>query len=748
MVRLCADIVYCGCGLVVALSQASARVQHAWLSTVVTMVRSARALHASLGFTALLLLLVLFGAIYVRDPVTLRTLRNITFDQYQRWQPRSYQDVPVRIIDIDDESLRRFGQWPWPRTRIAELVTRLQAAAPAAIAFDVVFSESDRTSPKAMRELWALPPSARHWLVSLPDHDASLAHAIAGAPVVLGQSVATEPSAATAPTSKARFVNAGEAPNPYLHAFPAGIPLLPELERAAAGVGLITFMSDADGVVRRVPLLMNVGNTLMPSLAAEALRVAQGAHNDLVRTVPTPGVGLAEVRIGHIALPTNYAGEVWMYYSQPQPQRYIPAWKILAGAVPANTLSGTILLVGTSAKGLLDLRFTPLGSAIPGVEVHAQLLEQALTGRSMVRPAWATAGEAVLITLGCLGIAVAALQLGVLWSFAIFAALLIALGAGAWYCFSVQGLLIDAMVPGIAITMTYGLASVLRHLSSERRQRWIRQAFSRYVSPNLVSYLIKQPDALKLSGRRQDCSFVFTDLADFTSLLEGMDAGAAVTLINDYLDGMIAIVFAHDGTVTRIVGDAVVVMFSAPVTQTDHQRRAMACAWDMRLFSLRYAQDLSSRGIPFGQTRIGIHSGEVIVGNFGGRAIFDYRALGDPINTAARLESANKHLGTWVCVSEATLAGCPDWSVRPIGRVLLKGKTIPLMVYELLDPAQDAGGDPEFRAAYTLLATQSAQALAAFSELAAQRPNDALVALHLARLSAGHTDDLIVLSQK
>ena len=322
------------------------------------------------------------------------------------------------------------------------------------------------------------------------------------------------------------------------------------------------------------------------------------------------------------------------------------------------------------------------------------------------------------------------------------------LGAGSWYCFAARGLLIDAVGPALAITLVYVLTSVVRHVASERRQRWIRQAFSRYVSPNLVAYLIKQPDALELGGRRQDCSFVFTDLADFTPLLEGMDAGAAVALINAYLDGMIAIAFAHDGTLNRIVGDAVVIMFSAPVPQADHQRRALACAWEMRRFSQDYAQTVSARGIPFGQTRIGIHSGEVIVGNFGGSTIFDYRALGDPINTAARLESANKQLGTWVCASAATLAACPGWPARPIGKVLLKGKTVPLMVYELLDPQQMADGDAPYQAAYALLDGQPALARSAFAALAAARPGDALVALHHARLQAGQADDLIVLERK
>ncbi|MDB6002309.1 MAG: hypothetical protein JWP52_4008, partial [Rhizobacter sp.] len=272
-----------------------------------------------------------------------------------------------------------------------------------------------------------------------------------------------------------------------------------------------------------------------------------------------------------------------------------------------------------------------------------------------------------------------------------------------------------------------------------------KRAFSRYVSPNLVQYLVAHPKALELGGRRQDCSFVFTDLAGFTSLMERMDAGEAVALLNDYLDGMIAIAFEHQGTLDRIVGDAVAIMFSAPVPQADHQRRALACGLAMQRFASRYLLDVQARGGLFCATRIGIHSGEVIVGNFGGSHMFDYRALGDAVNTASRLEGANKHLGTLVCVSQDTLQGCADAPARPIGRLLLKGKSVPLMVFEPLEtPATNDG----YVRAYELMREQHPEALAAFEALAAEGCVDPLVSLHLARLRAGQTGDLVVLEEK
>ena len=725
-------------------------------------------LHTGWGLLAPGLAIVAGLLVFLWNPVPVQVLRNAMFDQYQRWQPREPQAAPVRIIDIDDESLRRLGQWPWPRTRIGELTTRLQQAQAAAIAFDILFSEPDRTSPQAMLDVWNAPAPLREQLSEqlsgLPDHDAALADAIAHGKVVLGfaldSRVPTDGTApATAPGSnlavplqKARQIAMGDPAQPFLHAFTHATPALPILQAQAEGNGALIFVPDSDGVIRRVPLLVRAGNVLLPTLAAEALRVAQGARNYTTRTTPSRGIGLQEVRIGQLVVPTTSQGEVWVHYARPQPQRYLPAWKLFAGEVLPDDLKGHIVLIGASAQGLMDLRFSPLGSALPGVEIHAQLLEQILTGGGLRRPSWASAIEGLTIVAGGALAGGAALALGALVSFGIFGVLLAVVWMFAWWSFSAQGLLLDPVLPSLVIALAFVLSSIVHHLAAERRQRWIKEAFSRYVSPNLVAHLLKHPQSLELGGKRQTCSFVFTDLAGFTRLMEQMDPAAAVSLLNAYLDHMISIAFTHHGTLDRIVGDAVAIMFSAPVAQPDHQRRALDCALDMQRFATRYAADLEAQGTAFCQTRIGVHSGEVIVGNFGGTAMFDYRALGDAVNTASRLEGANKQLGTLVCVSQAILDGCPNAPARPIGRVLLQGKTQPIMVFEPCDPlsagAPDAAYLKAYGSAFDLMSQGTSGAMAAFEALVRLRPHDALVTMHLDRLRAGARDDLIVLAHK
>jgi adenylate cyclase len=516
---------------------------------------------------------------------------------------------------------------------------------------------------------------------------------------------------------------------------------------------------DPDGVLRRVPLVLRYKDDPVHSFTAEMLRVGQGVQNTILITAQTmtgDSAGLQEVRIGDVVIPTTAEGEAWVHYTLPHPERYIPAWKLLSKQIPPEQLKGKLLLVGSSAQGLMDLRVSALGQIVPGVEVHAQALEQMLTGKLLTRPSWAIAVEIlVMLVVGfCVGLltlnarALLAALMSTMVIFTVFSA--------GWLAFSHYQVLLNPLTPSLIVLVSFTLCSLVHHFRSERQQRWLTDAFSRYVSPNKVAYLVSHPEGLELGGSRQMCSFIFTDLQGFTTLMESMDPGAAVSSLNAYLDGMVAIAFKHEGTLDRIMGDAVAVVFSAPVLQEDHRQRAFDCAMEMHAFSKRYAQNQQANGVHFGNTRIGVHSGEVIVGNFGGSTMFDYRALGDPVNTAARLESVNKHLGTLVCLSEAIYIGCANVVARPVGRLVLKGKKQALMVYEPVVEGDALTRAPlaDYQHAYALLTAQQlkgsdpAEALLAFAQLARAYPDDALVRLHWGRLERGESGDEIVMTEK
>ncbi len=715
-----------------------------------------RRIFSAFSQTSALLLLagVLTAALtlWVTDPIVLSNLRVAQFDQFQRWQPRQPASDVVRVVDVDEASLAAYGQWPWPRTRLMTLVQRLQEVGVAAIAFDVLLAESDRTAPQAMAKLWQSAP-ANAVLLTLPDPDEALAHALSGAGVVLGSSLSNSEAPALAldqapqPAFPFRIVSTGPPPA-AVHEFASAVWPLPLLSAQADGLGAMNFPADADGVLRRVPLLFRLNGHWVPSLSAETLRVAQGARNYLVRSNEA---GVQEVRIGALTVPTTAQGEMWLDFGQQRPDLLVPAAQVLSGQLAKDELKGKMVVIGSTAAGLMDLRSSPLGHLMPGVQAHAMALSQMVSGQHLLRPAWARGAEGLVLLLGMLVTAVVALRAPVRWSALLASVLVVALLAGAWVAFLRERWLLDAINPALAVLLTFGLASGVRHRVTERQQRWLRQAFSRYVSPNRVAHLMAHPEQLVLSGKRQQCSFVFTDLAGFTSMIEASDPGQIVGVINSYLDAMLTIIFQHEGTLDRFMGDALVVMFSAPVPQADYRQRALDCALDMHAFASRFSREQQAQGLPWGSTRIGVHSGEVIVGNFGGQNFFDYRALGDPINTAARLESVNKHLGTRVCVSQAILDGCPNASVRPVGRLQLKGKSAALNAFEPVATMDTAvcASPADYAVAFGVLQQGPPSAARAhFEALALRHPLDPLVVLHLTRLRQGESGDLIVLSEK
>ena len=708
-----------------------------------------------LHMIAPLLILFLGVALRVADPAVLADLRGTVFDFFQAIKPREYVPAPVRIVDIDDESLEKLGQWPWPRNTLARLVDRLQAMGAAVIVFDIVFAEPDRTSPARVFEQWTDAPPVRELGKNLPDYDRIFADSLRKGRVVTGFALVNRPTP-RAPAPKAGFATAGDDPRLFLPIHTGSVTTLPEFEAAAVGNGALNFTPGQDGVIRRVPMLLRLGDTIYPTLVAEALRVAQGATSYVVKSSGASAkvsfgahTGITTVRVGAIPVSTDSQGRVWIHYTRAVPQRYIPAWKLLAGEVHPDAVKGFIVLVGSSAAGLQATGFSSLGNVIPGVEIHAQAIEQILQGTYLTRPDWANGAEILFIVTVSGALILLIARLGALWSAVVGVTAAGGACIASWYAFADAKLLFDPLSPVVTTVAVYLMCSVLRHMQTEQQQRWIRDAFSSYMSPNLVEHLIENPGQLRLGGERRECTFLFTDLADFTSLVEQSDPEVIVSLLNEYLDGMVKIAFQHDGTLDKIVGDAVTIIFSAPVVQPDHAARGVACALAMDSFAQAYAEAKRKEGIGLGKTRIGVNSGPVIIGNFGGDTVFDYTAHGDAINTAARMESVNKHLGTRVCISGFTVAGCPDFIGRPVGTLVLKGKTKGIEAFEPLTRAEaESPAVAAYLAAFELLKREDPGANSAFAALAENYPDDPLAALHLKRLRSGENGTTIVMTEK
>ncbi len=662
--------------------------------------------HLRRSILYLLPLTVLLAAIGARIAASdlLDRLSLIAFDVYQRALPRAPGHSPIRIVDIDDKSLAQIGQWPWPRAIVARLVERLAAAGAAVVAFDIDFAEPDRTSPKLLLPLIAQngvsAASAQKLLSTLPDPDQLLAAAMRKVPVVTGF-ILTDRGGARAPAAKAGFAFAGDRPLGHVDNFTRAIPNLPELEAAAAGDGFLNQYLDWDHVVRRVPLILTLNGKPYPSLDAEALRLAFGATTDIGRAAGANGeqnfgqdTGLTAIRIGPLAVPTDAAGRVSVYYARREPDRTVSAAKVLAGKFDPALFSGHIVLIGTSAAGVItDQQATPLSPAVPGVEIHAQLLDEILQGNYLTRPDWAIGAEILFALLVGAGLILIVPRLGALPSAALGGASVAAAFGGSWLAFRYAHLLIDPVYPWAVTTLVYLVASLLGYLRTEARQREIRSAFSRYMSPHYVEELAAHPEKLVLGGETRMMTIMFCDIRNFTSRAEGMDAKTLTQFMNSFLSPMTEIITEEKGTIDKYIGDCVMAFWNAPLDDPGHAKNAVRAAQAMRrkLVELNrvWVEEATAAGKEFGPVHmgIGINTGECCVGNFGSEQHFDYSLLGDPVNLASRLEGLGKLYGIDLVIGEATAAHLDDPALTAalieVDLVAVKGKSHAGHVYTL-----------------------------------------------------------------
>jgi len=680
--------------------------------------------------------LLLALAVRVAEPGPVQDLQLRVFDTFQRLAPRTYQEVPVRIVDIDDESLARVGQWPWPRTRVAQLVDDLFDLGAAVVVFDAVFAEPDRTSPVRVAENWtgeALTPQVRRTLAALPDHDAMLADAFSRGRVVTGFVLVNEETGRP-PAAKAGFNYGGD---PFVHVPPrrGAVVNLPPLESAALGNGAFTVDPDPDGVHRRVPLVFLFDGQLYPSLAMEALRVAVGARSYGIKTAGASGetgfgenTGITTVRIGReFTVPTNARGEIWVWFTDPVPERYVSAWKVLSHQADRSLVEGNIVLIGSTAAGLRDVRATPLDPVAPGVMVHAQIVEQVLLGQYLERPDWADGAELIfLLVLGLLLVALIP-RVGALGTAALGAGAIAGAFGLSWWAYLDWHWLFDPVYPSLACLGVYLVGSLQNYLQSEAQRRQVRNAFSRYLSPTLVDELAADPSRLRLGGETREMTLLFSDVRGFTTLSEQLDPHALTTLINRFLTPMTDLILERRGFIDKYMGDCVMAFWNAPLDDPRHARNACDAALRMVEALEALNGQLAVDGFGIGRALpplaigIGLNSGDCCVGNMGSDQRFDYSVIGDEVNLASRLEGQSKTYGVSIVMGENTRIRVPELPALELDLVRVKGKTRPVRIFTLLGDEELAGDE-----AFQRLTERNAALLEAYR---AQRWADAEAAL-------------------
>ncbi|WP_316188911.1 MULTISPECIES: adenylate/guanylate cyclase domain-containing protein [unclassified Bradyrhizobium] len=647
------------------------------------------------GYARLVCLVLLTGcaALRLADPAPVQEVRVRTFDNFQALRPRVKTIRPVTIVDIDEASLAspKLGQWPWPRTRLAEIVTDLTRLGAVVIAFDAVFAEPDRLNPDIAADTFQdLDEATRDKLRALPSNDQVFADALRKSLVVLGESggpIVQSNLDKTLPVTG--LAVRGAEPQPFMWNFPGLLRNLPVIEHAAAGRGLFTIKPERDGIIRRVPMIMVAQGVVMLSLSFEMLRVA--GRSDTILTKADEG-GIISLSFPGLVIPTDANGQLWLHYAPHDPSIYVSAIDVLEGRVPPEKIQGKLVLIGTSATGLNDIKTTPVSPAMPGVEVHAQVLESALTGAIVRQPNWGFAAEFfVAVTLGLLVIGFAP-QLGAVTlvvAGGVFATLLIGI---SWYCYTQYRLLIDFTYPMFSTTAIYLTLIFASFVREQSQRRQIRSAFGQYLSPALVEQLAHSPEKLVLGGEEREMTIMFSDVRGFTTISESYkhDPQGLTRLMNRFLTPLTNAILLRKGTIDKYMGDAIMAFWNAPLDDPQHQLNACEAALDMleRVDALNKERESEAEHgghvyIPL-NVGVGLNTGTCVVGNLGSDLRFDYSVLGDSVNLASRLEGQSKEYGFPIIVGSKTALAVKDrLAILELDFIMVKGKKEPEVIYAI-----------------------------------------------------------------
>ncbi|WP_299472384.1 adenylate/guanylate cyclase domain-containing protein [uncultured Roseibium sp.] len=641
--------------------------------------------------SALLLLLFLL-AVRVIDPYVVELIRLKTFDYYQVLKPRDFQKLPVAIVDIDEKSLAELGQWPWARSTLATILQNIAQAGGVAVAFDIVFPEPDRLSPdQYSKSVGGLSEALRQELAALPSTDRIMSDTMRRMRVVVGQAGGVD----FVETDRNEQVQTpvallGPDPKKYMFEYPQLLRNIELLEDAAAGKGLFSIYPDPDGIVRRAALTVIADGKIQPALSVELLRVATGQDAFAVKS---DEAGISSVVVGGAEVPTDRNGRIWVHYTPSNPLRFVSASDIANGTFDPARIRDHLVLVGPSATGLLDLKATPLNPTMPGVEVHAQILENILSGSFLKRPNYALGAELVAAAVLSLLTIILVPILGALPVMAFGFVLAASWVGGSWYLFSSEKLLLDAIYPLFTSLSVFFLLVFINYRREEIQRQEIRSAFAQYLAPDYVEQIAKNPENLALGGERRKMTILFSDVRNFTNISESFadNPQGLTALMNRFLTPLSNGIMEKRGTIDKYMGDAIMAFWNAPLDDDSQEIHACEAALlmvrRMRAINVERKQEADTEGHTFFPLNVGvgINTGDCVVGNMGSEFRFDYSVLGDSVNLAARLEGQTKTYGVTILIGNNTAHKVMDlFALVEADLIRVKGKKEPERIYCLL----------------------------------------------------------------
>lgn len=672
---------------------------------LVRIFKSDRWVLLALGFGVTILVLFL----YKQQPWLLKLMDYRLYDTMLKSNPAQESSGKVVIIDIDEKSLNEFGQFPWPRHRLAVLMDNLNHAGAMAVGMDIVFAEKDRTSPVNVREelMRSFPDAVKDiQFVGLPDmlkdNDYLFAEVLKTGPFVLGYTFLfnNDPGFVPDPypgedvlgktTVAVKTTAAGHTPDALPHMLEAHSAVYPYkvLRDAAPATGFFSTANDEDGVIRRVPLLISKDGNVYPNLALATLIQGWKFRGDKLFTpvIRVQDFGAESITVGPHLIPVDRASRVMVNYLGGKGMfPYFSAADVVKGVPEVlKEIDGKFVFIGTTAKGLEDIRTTPFTPFYPGVETHATILDNILTEQYIKVPYWAIDFE-IGTTLLC-GILTTLL---LVWAPARLVIIpFLGMGGGLWfgseYLFTSQGYWISPLYGLIVLGLTFITLTVVKFWREEKQKRFIHGAFAQYLAPAVIAQIVENPSALSLEGEEKDITIQFSDVRSFTTLSEKLNPTQVTDLLHDYLTPMTRIITAHSGTLDKFIGDATMSFWNAPLDIDEHQIKAV----DAGMEQLARLVELNEMFIEkFGFTiavGIGIHSGVVRVGNMGSMDLFDYTLIGDAVNLASRLEGLTKYYGQEIICSEVIRDACGErYLFVPMDSVRVKGKKKPINIFTI-----------------------------------------------------------------
>lgn len=647
------------------------------------------------------------GALALDPTATVELFRARVFDaMLDAIAPRG-RTPRIVVIDIDSSSLEQVGPWPWRRERIAALIDAARAAGAAAIGVDILFAAPEMQSPAALaRRLASETRDARvgDLAASLIDDDARLAQSLTKDRVVLGFALSLGPEGsapAGAPILARGRIDLGAIWSG------GGVYPIPALA-ANAAFGALSLAGDADGIVRRAPLLVATSGVLRPGLALETLRLARGGGAYLLEDQRQRVVS------GMLAVALTRDGELRL--APAQPVETISAADWLSGKRPASLIDA-VVFIGASAPEAGGLRATARDPLTPSVAIQAQAARQiALGWAPLEAPPWLAWSVGSALALALIGLAAFASEPV---AYGVALATLAAVFAGAAATTAAQRLIdpVEIAAPALA---GFAAAAAVMGAAARRRARFLRARFERHLAPQVIARIVANSDAPKLVAERREITALFTDIEGFTGMVGRAPPAAMVAALDGYFEGMTEIALAHGGLMDKFVGDACDVFFNMPFDLDAHATRALDCAEAMARWSEAFRREPGPAALGFGRTRIGIESGPALVGDIGGGAKLDYTAHGETVVAAARLEGANKQTGTAICVGPGATARIAPERLRPVGLVELRGFLAPVAAASPWPEAAAADWRTRYLAAFALRESEPAEAARAFAALAAE----------------------------